>query len=155
MEVGDDSGDEIIEQEHCSTEGPVEYKGIRTHFWLEGTYVDNKGAEHWQDEQEIKQKLWQITKFTNLKKVKEVAQKEKKKRRKEEKKHKLEYNPYREKKYKTAITVGKIIVLIRTKETDEQPVKVVMQQHPSRVKHIKRCVSKWHKRTSGKNRWPM
>ncbi|KAL7384070.1 hypothetical protein ABVT39_023561 [Epinephelus coioides] len=96
--------------------------------------------------------------------------------------HKLEYNPYREKKYKTAITVGKIIVLIRTKETDEQPeiprtseakqgfmgakqgkmekgvltpVEVVMRQHPSRVKRIQRCVSKWHKRTSGKNRWPM
>ncbi|KAL7380722.1 hypothetical protein ABVT39_022794 [Epinephelus coioides] len=96
--------------------------------------------------------------------------------------HILKYNPYREKKYKTAITVGKVIVLICTKETDEQPeiprlsevkqgfmganqgkmekgvltpVEVVMRQHPSRVKRIKRCVSKWHKRTSGKNQWPM
>lgn len=34
---------------------------------------------------------------------------------------KLEYNPWKEKKYKAAITVGKIIVLIRTKQSDEQP----------------------------------
>ncbi|KAL7379298.1 hypothetical protein ABVT39_025669 [Epinephelus coioides] len=34
------------------------------------------------------------------------------------------------------------------------PVEIVMQQHPSRKNRIQRCVTKWHKRTSGKNRWP-
>ena len=37
--------DEIIEEEHCLTEGPVEYQRIHTHFWLERTYFNNKGVE--------------------------------------------------------------------------------------------------------------
>ncbi|KAL7406637.1 hypothetical protein ABVT39_023737 [Epinephelus coioides] len=35
------------------------------------------------------------------------------------------------------------------------PIEMVIKQHPSRAKRIQRCVAKWHKRTSGKNRWPM
>ncbi|KAL7381532.1 hypothetical protein ABVT39_007391 [Epinephelus coioides] len=34
-------------------------------------------------------------------------------------------------------------------------IEMVIKQHPSRAKRIQRCVAKWHKRTSGKNRWPM
>lgn len=78
--------------------------------------------------------------------------------------HKLEYNPIRGTRYKTAITVGKIVVLIRTTETDRQPeisrnseakqgfmgaeqgkmekgvltpIEVVIRQHPTRAKRIK------------------
>ncbi|KAL7374813.1 hypothetical protein ABVT39_007504 [Epinephelus coioides] len=253
MDEGEIIDDEIWGEEHCMTEGPIEYRGIRTHFWIERSYYDNEGVEHWQNEQEIKRKLWQITKFVNLKKVKEqfpgapweeillrlwnpfslhtllqylcenykgapvaslplqqiriqsrtgeiyhprlqitvVPRKVEWETGKfgclvqvpqEDGSHKLEYNPIGGTRYKTAITVGKIVVLIRTTATDRQPeisrnseakqgfmgarqdkmekgvltpIEVVIGQHPTRAKRIRRCVTKWHKRTSGRHRWPM
>ncbi|KAL7375428.1 hypothetical protein ABVT39_017142 [Epinephelus coioides] len=253
MDEGEIIDDEIWGEEHCMTEGPIEYRGIRTHFWIERSYYDNEGVEHWQNEQEIKRKLWQITKFVNLKKVKEqfpgapweeillklwnpfslhtllqylcenyegapvaslplqqiriqsrtgeiyhprlqitvVPRKVEWETGKfgclvqvpqEDGSHKLEYNPIGGTRYKTAITVGKIVVLIRTTVTDRQPeisrnseakqgfmgarqdkmekgvltpIEVVIKQHPTRAKRIRRCVTKWHKRTSGRHRWPM
>ncbi|KAL7402182.1 hypothetical protein ABVT39_010986 [Epinephelus coioides] len=34
------------------------------------------------------------------------------------------------------------------------PMEIVMAQHPGQRNRIQCCVTKWHKRTSGKNRWP-
>lgn len=41
-------------------------RGIRTHFWLERTYIDACGEEHFQTDQLSNFKLWQITQWVNL-----------------------------------------------------------------------------------------
>ena len=66
-----DSDDEVLTPSHFLNKGNVETKGVKTHFWLERTYFDEDGIEHWQTEQEINQKLWQLTKIINLNQTKE------------------------------------------------------------------------------------
>jgi len=34
------------------------------------------------------------------------------------------------------------------------PAKLVIMTHPSNKRKIQKCMTKWHKMTSGKNRWP-
>lgn len=94
----------------------------------------------------------------------------------------FKYNPEREIKYKDALTIGKIVVLIRTRP-DEQPeipralagstrqgymgaeqrkykvqgptpAEVIVQQHPGCRRRINHCMNKWHKKTAGKFCWP-
>lgn len=247
---------ELLLPEHSSGKGDVETRGVRTHFWLERTYFDKEGIEHWQTEQEINLKLWLITKIVNLKQTQEefpavpwlkiiqslwvprnlatilealcsspsssaalplrpflgipenltVAGKHRGAvdprleirvipRRVEWETGKfgyitktpagdgtedLKYKPTKTPVFKTTITAGKILVLIRTKrekepETSEveenckqgmmgtkmtkgegllTPVELVIRQHPDFVKQIKNCMIKWHRRTSGKLQWP-
>lgn len=61
------SDDEEVTPDHYIEEGDIETRGIRTHFWKERTYIDRNGVEKWQDAQLINSKLWQITRFCNLK----------------------------------------------------------------------------------------
>lgn len=44
----------------------IETHGVKTHFWLENTYKDKSGREHFQDNELINFRLWQITKWGNL-----------------------------------------------------------------------------------------
>ena len=69
MEIGDSSDDETVIDNCHNTEGSADTKGVRTHFWLERTYINEEGAEKWQTEQEISQKLWDLTKIVNLSQI--------------------------------------------------------------------------------------
>lgn len=44
----------------------------------------------------------------------------------------------------------------KRKETNEMtPVKLIIATHPAHRQEIQRCMRNWHKKTSGKNRWPL
>ena len=66
MEASDSSEDEGVINDNCVTDGSNDTMGVRTHFWLEHTYIDERGAEQWQTEQVVSQKLWHLTKIVNL-----------------------------------------------------------------------------------------
>ena len=50
----------------------IETQGIRTHFWLERTYRDISGREHWQSDALINEKLWGLTQWANWDEVQAV-----------------------------------------------------------------------------------
>ncbi len=69
MDEGYNSEDEVFLLERYNNKGAVDTQGVKTHFWLEQTYIDEEGIEQRQDEQQIRLKLWLITKFVNLAQV--------------------------------------------------------------------------------------
>ncbi len=69
MYEGDNSEDEVFSLEHYDNKGAVDTQGVRTHFWLEPSYIDEKGIGQRQNKQEIRQKLWLIIKVVNLAQV--------------------------------------------------------------------------------------
>ncbi|CAK6964818.1 uncharacterized protein LOC124463065 [Scomber scombrus] len=257
MEKGDSSDDDVITDDSYSIEESNNTKGVRTHFWLERTYINEEGAEQWQTEQEISQKLWHLTTIVNLlqierefptilwsevlrriwtprilatileqlcnnplskatiplspllgipegltlagksrgavdprlditviprkvewetSKISNITKTIAKDGTKD-----LRVNSTRGKTLKPGVTVGKIVVLVRTKEEgkpeifrqkDETargymgakmvktegvltPLAMVVRTQPDHEKQIRLCMKKWHKRTSGTLQWPM
>ncbi len=145
-----------------------------TNSWIPEGYTiqgqDRETADPWLSVTvALRRVKWKTGKFAY---IKEILQ--------EDGTQKLVFDHTRIKEYKSAVTVSKIIVLIRTKSSDEEPeilrassvrqgyigaemrkedggmsvtVELVMRQHPDRKKHIRSCMTKWHERTSGKSHW--